>query len=161
MTKYFIRAAIIAALYAALSLIFHPISFNQIQVRISESLAILPFFFPEAIWGLTIGCVLANLSSPFGWVDILFGSLCTLIAALLTYQLRHTKKPWLGLIPPVLINAFGVGLYVSILTREPPSFQWLYYLSIVLFIAMGQIISVGGGGSLLIHFIHKYKEKLV
>jgi uncharacterized membrane protein len=157
--RFFTRAAIIAALYAALSLVLHPISFGQLQIRVSESLTILPFFFPEAIWGLTLGCILANIASPFGWVDIVFGSLCTLIAALLTWYLRRTGKAYWGMLPPILINALGVGWYVSVLIQNPPAFHWASYLAIALSIAIGQTIAVVGGGSLLIHFIQKNKEK--
>jgi uncharacterized membrane protein len=159
--RFFTRAAIIASLYVAISLILHPISFGPFQVRVSETLTILPFFFPEAIWGLGIGCVLANIASPFGWIDIVFGSFCTLLAAIITWQLRKTGNPYLGMLPPVIINALGVGLYISILIQEPPAFHWLSYLGVALSVAVGQIIAVGAGGSMLIHFLRKYKEKFL
>lgn len=159
--RFFTRAAIIASLYVALSLILHPISFGAIQVRVSETLTILPFFFPEAIWGLGIGCVLANIASPFGWIDIVFGSFCTLLAAILTWQLRKTGNPYWGMLPPVIINALGVGLYVSIMIQEPPAFHLLTYLGVALSVGIGQIIAVGVGGSMLVHFIRKYKEKFL
>ncbi len=157
--RFFVRGAVIAALYASLAILLSPISYGPIQVRFSEILTVLPFFFPEAIWGLTMGCFVANLASPFGWIDYLFGSLFTLCAGGLTYYLRRTGNPYWGILPPIIINAVGVGLYVSILINEPPSFQWITYAGVALSIGAGQAIAVGGGGSLLIHFIQKYKEK--
>ena len=154
--KQFIRGAIIASLYIVLTLPLLQISFGQFQVRLSEILTILPYFFPEAILGLTIGCILVNIFSPFGIIDVVFGSLCTLIAAYLTYYLRRYNKPYLAIIPPVLINAFGVGLYVSILTSELKLFSIYRYLFFILSIGVGELISVGVGGSLLItYFIRK------
>ena len=78
-------AAVTAALYTALTLIAAPISFGNIQFRISEALCILPYFFPQAIPGLFIGCIFSNLFGGMGIFDIVFGSLATLLAAIFTY----------------------------------------------------------------------------
>jgi uncharacterized membrane protein len=158
--RAFVRGALIAALYFVLSLPWLQISYGQFQVRISEVLTILPFFFPEAIFGLTVGCILTNLYSPFGIIDVVFGSLCTLTASYLTFYLHNFKKPYLGIIPPILINAFGVGLYVSILTNEPKVFNLYRYLFFATTIGVGEIISAGIGGSLLITYFIKRKSVL-
>lgn len=155
--KIFSRGAIIAALYFVLTFVLQPISYGQIQVRVSEILTVLPYFFPEAIIGLTVGCALANLFSPFGLLDIIFGSLCTLIAAILTYSMRRIKKPYFGIIPPIVINSLGVGLYLSILTNKPPSFEIYHYLFFCLTIGIGEAISVGIGGSLIITYLLRRK----
>lgn len=159
-TKSLTRGAIIGGLYFALVLLFRPISFGMgpfgLQLRVSELLTVLPFFFPEAILGLTIGCILANFLSQFGWIDIVFGSLCTLIAALLTYSLRRFNKPelaYMGMIPPIIINAIGVGFYVSILASPDRIFSWKMYGIVCLSIFAGQAISVGIGGSVLISYL--------
>ncbi|HOJ15875.1 MAG: QueT transporter family protein [Caldisericia bacterium] len=156
--KVFVRGTLIAAIYFALTVALQPVSYGHIQIRISEILAVLPYFFPESIAGLTVGCILANLFSPFGLMDVVFGALCTLIAAILTYSVRKIKKPYLGIIPPILINALGVGLYLSILTNNPPSFEINRFFFFSLTIAIGEAISVGIGGSIIITYLLKRKK---
>lgn len=97
------RAAVIAALYAALTIPLGTLSSQSIlQIRPAEALTLLPLIFPEAIFGLAVGCMLSNIICGFGIYDIVFGSLITLIAAYLTSRI---KKPLLAAIPPVLLNA--------------------------------------------------------
>ncbi|MCD6399598.1 QueT transporter family protein, partial [candidate division WOR-3 bacterium] len=81
MVKKISRAAIIAALYVALTVLLMPISFYAFQVRVAEALTVLPFIFPEAVWGLFIGCLIANFFGGLGILDIAVGSTLTLIAA--------------------------------------------------------------------------------
>ena len=75
-------SAIIAAVYAALTMALGFMSYAGIQYRVAEALCVLPFFFPQTTWGLFIGCVIANLLSPAGPLDIVFGSLATLLCCL-------------------------------------------------------------------------------
>ena len=96
------RAAVIGALYAAVTLLLAPISYGNLQCRVSEALCILPWFFPETSWGLFVGCLLANLLGGNGPLDIIFGSLATLIACLIT---ARVKARGLALLPPVVVNA--------------------------------------------------------
>ena len=101
-------AAGIAALYAALTLLFAAISYGPVQFRIAEALTILPILLPQAIPGLTLGCLLANLlGSATPW-DVVFGTLATLLAALLTRLFR--KNMWLAAAMPVISNAVIIGL---------------------------------------------------
>ena len=98
--KFMAQGAIIAAMYAALTILFAPISYGAVQVRISEAFTILPLFTPAAIPGLFIGCLLANiLGGAIVW-DIIFGSLATLIGAALGYLLRFNR--WLVPIPTIV-----------------------------------------------------------
>ncbi len=114
--KFFARAGAIAALYIALTYLTYSFAYGEIQVRISEALTVLPYIFPEAVWGLTIGCFIANIGSPFGPIDMVFGTTFTLIAALITYYLGRKKKPaFLAPIPPIIVNALGVSFYVTTL----------------------------------------------
>ena len=76
------QAAIIAALYVALTVIFAPIGFGEIQVRIAEALTILPVFTPSAIGGLFVGCILGNLFGGAILPDVIFGSIATLIGVI-------------------------------------------------------------------------------
>ncbi|WP_347562037.1 QueT transporter family protein [Ruminococcus sp. AM42-11] len=103
-TLFLVQAALIAAVYVVLTLVFAPFSYGEIQVRISEALTILPFFTPAAIPGLFVGCILANLLGGAIPLDIAFGSIATLIGAVFTYKLRNSNK-WLAPVPPIVANA--------------------------------------------------------
>ncbi|NLI21436.1 MAG: QueT transporter family protein [Clostridiales bacterium] len=105
-------AAVVAALYAALTLLFAPISYGAVQFRIAEALTMLPALLPQSIPGLALGCLLANLlGSATPW-DVVFGTLATLLAALLT---RHWRKNvWLAATAPVVCNAVVVGLVLTL-----------------------------------------------
>ena len=81
-TQKLITAAIIGALYAVLTMVLAPISYGPLQFRVSEVLCVLPYFMPYTAWGLLFGCVIANLVSAAGILDVVFGSLATLIACL-------------------------------------------------------------------------------
>ena len=102
------QGAAIAAIYVVLTLVFAPISFGSMQVRIAEALTILPLFTAAAVPGLFVGCLLANiLGGAIVW-DVIFGSLATLIGAALGYALR--KHRWLVPIPAVISNTVIVPL---------------------------------------------------
>ena len=75
-------SALVAAVYAALTMALAFMSYNGLQFRVAEALCVLPFFFPAATWGLFIGCIIANLLSPAGPLDVVFGSLATLLCCL-------------------------------------------------------------------------------
>lgn len=122
-------AAIIAAAYAALTMALAPISYGAVQFRVSEVLCVLPFFFPASAWGLFVGCVIANLISAAGPLDIIFGSLATLLAGLCTAAIGRgarkkapvgevAEKPGWGrpaaaCAMPVLFNAPIVGAVLA------------------------------------------------
>lgn len=112
-TRMLAQASVIAAAYAALTMLLQPISFGIVQFRVSEALTILPVLTPAAIPGLFVGCLLSNILGGFGWVDIVFGSLATLMAAWLTWLLR--KRWWLAPVPPIVINTLVVGSYIWLL----------------------------------------------
>ncbi len=142
------QGAIIAALYVALTLV-SPNPIGVFQVRFSECLTILPVFFPAAVPGLFIGCIISNLIAGALIWDIVFGSLATLIAAFLTY--KFGKKHFLlaaffpvlantVVVPPVLVYFYGV-----------PDAMWVIYLSIF----AGEVISCGGIGYILYRVLKK------
>ncbi len=130
--------------------IFAPISYGPVQVRIAEALVVLPFIDPSAIIGLFLGCVLANVYGGLGMVDIIGGSLCTLVAAYLTYRV---KNPKLAPLPPVLINAFGVSIYLHLLFDLP------YWIT-VLYIGIGEVIACYILGYPLLILLIKNKKRL-
>jgi len=116
--KKLIFASVIGAAYAALTIALAPISYGPLQFRVAEALTILPFFFPISSWGLFAGCVLANLVSQYGVVDIVFGSLATLAAALMTMGLGKFGRENAAVkvhacLPPVVMNALVVGAVIS------------------------------------------------
>ncbi|HEY3375754.1 MAG TPA: QueT transporter family protein [Candidatus Aquicultor sp.] len=132
------RGAVIAALYVALTITppLNALSYGQVQFRISEALNVLAFFEPAAIPGLFVGCVLANLGSPLGIYDVVFGSLLTLVSAFLIWKI---KRPSLALLAPVIINAFGVALELNLVLHLP-------LLLSALFVGIGEAIIVYGLG---------------
>ena len=108
--------ALVAAMYAAATLLFAPLSFGALQCRVSEALCIIPFILPESVWGLFIGCFIANLISG-NIFDIVFGSLATLLAALCTAALGKRgstrRNRVLACLMPVIFNALIVGAVIT------------------------------------------------
>ena len=98
-TKKLTRCALIAAIYVALTMLSNALNlaYGPIQLRFSEAMTVLPFLMPEASWGLFIGCVLSNILSPYGPLDMIVGSAATLLAALLTARCRNK---WTAALPP-------------------------------------------------------------
>ena len=131
------RAAVIGALYAAVTLLLAPISYGNLQCRVSEALCILPWFFPETAWGLFAGCLLANLLGGNGPLDIVFGSLATLIACFITARLNPRG---LALLPPVIVNAVMVGAMLAYVIT-PDSF-WSSYPVFALEVGAGEAVAM-------------------
>lgn len=103
-TTFITEAAIIAAIYVVLVLVFSLTSFGPVQCRIAEALTILPYFTPAAVPGVALGCLLSGILVPGTHIlDIIFGSSATLIAAIISYKLRFNK--FLVPIPPIIVNA--------------------------------------------------------
>ena len=118
-TRSLCLSAIIAALYAALTLLLAPISSGPVQLRLSEAFTVLPMVLPQSIPGLFVGCLIANIFNPSPSIfDIVFGSLTTLLAAYGTYKLRN--KPILAAACPVVANGLIVGTMVWALSHEFP-----------------------------------------
>ncbi len=149
--RFLTKAAAIAALYVVLtyeSAIFG-LSSSVIQIRISEALTILPYFFPEAILGLFSGCMIANLLTGCALWDVVFGSIATLIGAYFTSKL---KNRWLLSIPPILANTIIVP-FVLIYVYGAAESLWF----IMLTVAIGEILSCGILGQFLYSVIDKNK----
>ena len=117
-TKSMTRAAMIAAIYCVLTLMFQPISYGPVQFRISEALTLLPVLTADAVPGLFIGCILANLLGGAMWYDVIFGSVATLLAAICTRKLREI--PAAGAAMPVLFNGAIVGPVVYLAYSRAP-----------------------------------------
>lgn len=150
-TKYLAEAAVIAAIYAVLTFVLAPISYGAVQVRISEALTVLPFFTPAAVPGLFVGCIAANILSPYGLPDLICGSMATLIGAAGSYMLR--KKPALVPLPPVISNVIIVGAMLYYVYEVP-----LPLILQMIYVAAGEIIACYAVGYPLMKYFNKYKR---
>lgn len=133
------RAALIAALYVILTLLAQVfgLASGAIQFRLSEALTIMPMFYKEAIPGLWIGCILANILTGAAMWDVVFGSLATLLGALGTYYIGR-KKPTLGPVFPILSNVLIVPLVLQKVYGVPDSYWFL-----VLTVGIGEVVCCG------------------
>lgn len=154
-TKSLVISSIIAAIYAVVTMyLTYPMSYQASQFRVAEALTILPFFSSSAIYGLFIGCLIANLLSPVGPLDIIFGSLATLLAAILTYYIGKSNlkyKKYLAPLPPVLINMVVVGLLLNY------TLKWPLFLT-MLQVGLGQLLCCYGLGLPLLMAMEKNAE---
>jgi len=148
------RGAIIAALYAAMTLLLAPISYGEIQVRLSEALTLLPVLLPEAVPALTIGCLLANVLGGCTIFDIVFGTLATLLAAVCTRRLRSRLR--LASAMPVLFNGVIVGAVVHV-AYAPVIPLPLCMLSV----ALGEAISCMLLGPIVLRAVRRIPSKML
>ena len=148
------QAAMIAALYVALTYIFAPISFSEIQVRISEALTILPVFTPAAIPGLFIGCLIGNTVGGALLPDIICGSLATLVGAFFTWKLRNAH-PFLAPVPPIIANTLVVPfvLRYAYMVDLPISLMMLT-------VCIGEILSCGVLGLILYYALRPHRDRI-
>ena len=153
-TLFLVQAALIGAVYVVLTLVFAPFSYGEVQVRISEALTILPYFTPAAVPGLFVGCIIANILGGGIPLDIIFGSIATLIGAVFTYQLRNSSK-WLAPVPAIAANAmivpfvlhygYGVNLPIPVM---------------ILTVGAGEAVSCGVFGMVLLTALSQYKDTI-
>ncbi len=148
-TKTFTKVAMIAAIYTVLTLVLAPISYGNMQVRISEALTMLPLIYAPSIYGVTLGCFLSNLIGAIigvnatGYIDAIIGTLATFLAAYFTYKVKDIKiknVPVVSMLMPVVFNFFFVGAELGYLFM-PDNFL----LGTVIngtWVALGEIIAV-------------------
>ena len=148
------QAAIIAALYVALTVIFAPIGFGEIQVIISEALTILPVFSSSAIGGRFVGCILGNLFVGAILPDVIFGSIATLIGAMGTYALRN-KPVYIAVLPPIISNMCIVPLILRFAYQVDLPI-WMMMLTV----GAGEVISCGLLGILLYQGVKSHFNKI-
>lgn len=150
------QAAMIAALYVVLTLVAAAFGLDHyaVQVRFSEALTILPFFTPAAIPGLYVGCLLSNIVTGCIVWDILLGPVATLLGALGTWFLRRHSK-WLAPLPPIAANTLIVPLILAYAYQFEGSLPYF-----MLTVGLGEIVSCGALGMLLLFTLNKYKGKI-
>ena len=144
-------AGVIAALYAGLTLTLPVPQYAGVQFRAAEALTVLPFLFPEAIWGLSVGCFVANLFSPF-LLDCVFGTLATLLAAIWTSRLH---RPWLAPVPPVVCNAVIVGAEIAWAAAGEGASFWTAWALNGLTVGLGEALACGVLGLLLLRALSR------
>ena len=151
--KYITQAAMIAAIYVVLTMFISAFNLasGAIQIRISEALTVLPAFTPAAIPGLFIGCFISNLLSGGMLLDVIFGSLATLIGACGSYLLRKWK--WAVPVPPILSNVLIVPFVLAYVYHLPGGVP--YFMATV---GIGQIISCGVLGMIVYGIIAKHRN---
>jgi len=153
--RYLATAGIIAALYAVMSYFssVFGIAYGPIQCRFSEALCVLPFLTSAAVPGLFLGCLVSNLLSPYGALDIIFGSLATLLAALWTQRCR---RKWMAPLPPVICNAVIVGAMITV-QQVPGELFWGTFAYNALTVGLGEALSCYVLGGLLLTHLPKTK----
>lgn len=149
--KNIVKAAVIAAVYAGLTLLLSAISFGPVQLRVSEALTCLPIFTPYAVWGLTIGCATANLMGGFGILDVVLGSLATAIGAIGTRYFKD--KPVLAMLCPVVSNAVIIGPMLYFVVPESPAL-----LVNVFTVGLGELLACLGLGLPLIRLLKRHSK---
>ncbi len=153
-TTMLAQAAVIAAIYVALTLAFAPISFGAIQFRISEALCILPYFTFAGVPGVAIGCFLGNVLGGAALPDIIFGTLATLIGAIGSYRLRKVNK-WLVCVPPIVANAVIIPF---VLRYAYGTTDMIPYL--MLTVGFGEVLAVGVLGNVLLTALEPARQHI-
>ena len=158
-TRLITMGAAIAALYVVLTLIANAFGLANyaIQVRFSEALTILPYFTPVAIPGLFAGCIISNILTGAMPLDVIFGSLATLIGAIGTNILKKKlpKIKWLAPFPPIIANTIVVPFVLAYVYKFDGSIPYF-----MLTVGIGEVISCGILGMILLFSLEKYKSRL-
>ena len=152
-TRNLVHGALIASIYVVLTIAFRPISFGPIQFRISEALCVLPFFTAAAIPGVTIGCLISNMIGGAVFMDVVFGTLATLIGAIGSRLLRGNR--YLVSIPPILSNTLIIPW---VLKYAYGSEDLVWYMMIT--IGIGEILAIGVLGQCLISVLARYRKMI-
>ena len=114
-SRMIVRQAVVAAIYTVLTIVLSGISYGPLQFRVTEVMTLLPFYNKEYIWGITVGCIIANLASPFGIIDVIVGSFASFLAA---YFMSKIKNIWIASLMPALTNIF-LALQITLMSGEP------------------------------------------
>ncbi len=153
---YLTRGALIGAMYVALTYLAFLLGLSSgvIQFRISEALCILPVFFPEAVLGLTIGCIISNLITGAVVWDIVFGSLATFIGAIGARLLRKLpdKIKFITTLPTLFANAIIVP-FVLLYAYGIEGGYWYFFLTV----GLGELVCATVGGTILYYSLKNIK----
>ena len=155
--QFMAQASMIAALYTALTVALAPVSYGAVQFRISEALCILPYFTPAAVPGLFLGCLISNgIGAAMGTtvvLDMIFGSLATLIGAAGSYALRRNR--WLVCIPPIAANTIIIPWVLRYAYGSPDMIPYM-----MLTVGIGEVLAVGVLGNILLAMLSRYSGRI-
>lgn len=140
--------AIVASIYVVLTIVIQPLAYGELQFRLSEVLMLMVFFNKKYSTSMIIGCLIANLWSPYLIWDMMFGTLATAIACLFIVNSKHliVASIW-----PAVFNGLIVGAEIAILSN-------LNYGLCVLSVAIGEVVVVTIVGTILFSILSKNKE---
>ena len=164
--RHIVFAAMIAAMYAALTLMLSPISFGNIQIRMSEAMVLLPVLFASSVPGVTLGCFMANLIGAMmglnilGYLDCVVGTLATLLAAVLSRKfadIRFKNIPWVSVLMPVLFNGVIIGAELAYALM--PEAMLTGFVIFGFEVAFGELLAVGVFGIPLVKAFERAKIK--
>lgn len=149
-SRFVVRAALYAALYAVLTLApgLNALAYGQVQFRLSEALMVFACVDPAAIPGLTIGTALGNLNSPMLVVDVVFGSLLTLVAAVI---MQRIGPRFIALVVPVVVNGLGVAAMLAVVLDLP------FWASAV-WVGAGETAVMATAGAALLVLVRQRRE---
>ena len=148
-TNDLIRNAIIAALYAALTISLAPLSYGPIQVRVSEFMTLLAFTNRKCIPGLVLGCFIANIGSPYGVADMVIGTMATFLAV---YAMQFYPNLFTASLMPVIFNGVIIGLELAYVSAIPAGIS---VAATMFYIGLGEFISVSILGILIAKLVFK------
>lgn len=149
-TRFLVRAALYAALYAALTLMpgLNALAYGAVQFRVAESLLPFACIDPAAVVGLAVGTALGNLGSPMFFVDVVFGALLTLVAAALMYRIG---PHWYALAVPVVVNGLGVAAMLAVVMDLP-------FWASALWVSAGEAAVMATGGAVMLHLVRRRSD---
>lgn len=139
--NYIVQSALIAAVYAAATYIaaLLNMAYGPIQFRFSEALNLLALFTPAAVPGLTIGCFIANIGSPYGMLDVALGTLATFLSALCIYFIARRMKraaQYAAPLFPTIFNALLIGAEIAVFL--PAGERWVGFLTAAWQVGLGE-----------------------
>ncbi len=144
------HGAAIAAIYVVLTMLFAPICFGPVQFRVSEALCILPYFTPAGVPGVFAGCLLANLLCGAAPLDVVLGSLATLVGAVGSYMLRGHR--WMVCVPPIVSNTVIIPWVLRYAYGSPDLIPVA-----MLTVGVGEVLAIGVIGNMLLVILEKYR----
>ena len=149
-SRFLVRAAVYAALYAALTLApgLNAFAYGEVQFRVAEVLMVFACFDPAAVVGLTVGTAIGNLGSPMMPVDVVAGAALTLLAAVIMHMIGPRVA---ALAAPVVVNAFGVAAMLAFILDLP------YWASVV-WVGIGEALVLFTLGLALLVVVRRRPE---
>lgn len=152
---FIVRTAIVASLYAVLTMAMAPISYGMIQFRLSEVMTLLAFINPVYITGLTLGTLIANFASQLGMADMVFGTLATFLSVFIMSKCRNI---WIASLWPSIINGVVIGSMIYVLGFVPEGFG---LPAAIAFVAVGEFAVVTLIGVPVFKYLILKQERLI